>query len=150
MNAIAEQFEHLNTNTLVRGVIGGLVGTVAFTLMGLYGAPDIIGQTMDVADLLAPALGGSHTLGMIAHFGAGTFIFPAAYLMFGLPALPGPAWLRGALFLIFVYLTAMLFVMPVLGHGLFLGSLPKAVVALMGHLVHGVIMGQIIGIPDHE
>ena len=102
------------------------------------------------AALIAPMLGGSHTVGVVAHFVIGTFVFPIAYLILGIRKLPGPAWLRGALFLIPVYLTAMVVVIPILGQGLFFGSPPKAMVALMGHVVFGLVMGAIIGKPVNE
>jgi len=58
--------------------------------------------------------------------------------------------MRGALFLIPVYLVAMVVVIPVLGQGLFFGSPPKAMVALMGHVVFGLVMGAIIGKPANQ
>jgi hypothetical protein len=142
--------ENIVKAKLVRALIGGFAGTLVFTLMGLFLAPKIIGQPMDVAALMAPMLGGSHTAGVIAHFVTGTVVFPIAYLIFGIRTLPGPAWLRGALFLIPVYLVAMAVVMPFLGQGLFFGSPPKAMVALMGHVAFGLVMGAIIGKPDGE
>ena len=39
---------------------------------------------------------------------------------------------------------------PILGQGLFFGSLPKAMVALMGHIVFGLVMGAIIGRPANQ
>jgi hypothetical protein len=42
----------------------------------------------------------------------------------------------------------MVVMMPILGQGLFFGSPPKAMVALMGHVVFGLAMGAIIGKPD--
>ena len=131
----------------VRALIGGFVGTVVFTLMGKFLAPQIIGQPMDVAALLAPIFSGSHTAGGIAHFVNGSVVFPIAYLILGLRYLPGPAWLRGASFLILLYLVAMVVIMPILGHGFFFGSLPKAMVALMAHIAFGLCMGTIIGRP---
>jgi hypothetical protein len=121
-----------------------------FTLMGLFVAPNVIGQPMDVAALMAPMLGGSHTAGVIAHFVTGTIVFPIAYLLLGIRILPGPAWLRGVLFLIPLYLVAMAVVMPILGQGFFFGSPPKAMVALMGHVVFGLVMGATIGKPDDK
>jgi hypothetical protein len=142
--------ENIVKAKLVRALVGGFLGTLVFTAMGLFLAPKIIGQPMDVAALMAPMLGGSHTAGVIAHFVTGTVVFPIAYLIFGIRTLPGPAWLRGALFLIPVYLVAMAVVMPFLGQGLFFGSPPKAMVALMGHVAFGLVMGAIIGKPDGE
>ena len=49
-----------------------------------------------------------------------------------------------------VYLVAMVVVMPILGQGLFFDDPPKAMVALMGHIVFGVLMGAIIGKPDNR
>ena len=148
MNDAIAQSESLVKEKLVRALAGGFVGTVIFTLMGKFLAPHVIGQPMDVAALMAPMLGGSHTVGVIAHFVIGTAIFPIAYLVLGIRKLPGPAWLRGALFLLPVYLVAMVVMMPILGQGLFFGSPPKAIVALMGHVVFGLVMGTIIGKPD--
>ena len=147
MNGLVAQTENLVKAKLIRALIGGFVGTVVFTLMGLFVAPNVIGQPMDVAALMAPMLGGSHTAGVIAHFVTGTVVFSIAYLIFGLRYLPGPAWLRGGIFLIPLYLVAMAVIMPILGQGFFFGSPPKAMVALMGHIVFGLCMGAIIGRP---
>ena len=132
---------------LIRALVGGFVGTVVFTLMGKFIAPHVIGQPMDVAALMAPMLGGSHAVGVIAHFVTGTVVFPIAYLILGLRYLPGPGWLRGIIFLIPLYLVAMVVIMPILGQGFFFGSPPKAMVALMGHVAFGLCMGAIIGRP---
>jgi hypothetical protein len=131
----------------IRALVGGFVGTVVFTLMGKFLAPQVIGQPMDVAALLAPIFGGSHTAGAIAHFVNGTVLFPIAYLVLGIHYLPGPGWLRGAIFLIPLYLAAMVVIMPILGHGFFFDSPPKAMVALMAHIAFGLCMGAIIGLP---
>ena len=133
---------------LVRALVGGFVGTLIFTMMGKFLAPHVIGQPMDVAALMAPMLGGSHVVGVIAHFIIGTVVFPIAYLIVGIRNLPGPGWLRGAIFLIPVYLVAMAVVMPILGQGFFFDNPPKAMVALMGHVAFGLAMGAIIGKPD--
>jgi hypothetical protein len=143
---IITTIELIKTNW-IKALIGGFVGTVVFTLMGKYLAPQVIGQPMDVAALLAPIFGGSHTAGVIAHFVNGTVVFPIAYLILGFRYLPGPAWLRGAIFLILLYLVAMVVIMPILGHGFFFGSPPRAMVALMAHIVFGLCMGAIIGRP---
>ncbi len=147
MNTQVEQAESILKSKLLRALVGGFVGTVLFTLMGMFLAPKVIGQPMDVAALIAPLLGGSHTAGVIAHFITGTIVFPIAYLVLGIRWLPGPGWLRGALFLIPLYLGAMVVVMPFLGQGLFFDNGPKAMVALMGHIVFGLSMGAIIGRP---
>ena len=150
MNSPVAHIEPLVKEKLIPALVGGFVGTAIFTMMGKFLAPHVIGQPMDVAALMAPMLGGSHTAGVIAHFVTGTVVFPIAYLILGYRKLPGPAWMRGALFLIPVYLVAMVVVIPVLGQGLFFGSPPKAMVALMGHVVFGLVMGAIIGKPANQ
>ena len=150
MAILVAQTETLVKEKLIRALAGGFLATVVFTLFGLFVAPNVIGQQMDVAALMAPMLGGSHTAGVIAHFVAGTVVFPIAYLILGIRNLPGPAWLRGAIFMIPVYLVAMAVMMPILGQGFFFGSLPKAMVALVGHVVFGLVMGAIIGKLDGE
>ena len=147
MNIQVEQAESLVKSKLPRALIGGFVGTVLFTLMGMFVAPKVLGQPMDVAALIAPVLGGSHTVGVIAHFVTGTIVFPIAYLVLGIRWVPGPGWLRGALFLRLLYLGARVVGMPILGQGLFFDSAHKAMVALMGHIVFGLSMGAIIGRP---
>ncbi|GAF93654.1 unnamed protein product, partial [marine sediment metagenome] len=91
MHGLVAQTENLVKEKLVRALAGGFIGTVVFTLMGLFVAPNVIGQPMDVAALMAPILGGSHTAGVIAHFVIGTVAFPIAYLILGVRYLPGPS-----------------------------------------------------------
>lgn len=133
---------------LSKALLGGFIGTILFSIMGKYLAPHIIGQPMDIAAILAHMMGGSYTLGVMAHFMIGTVVFPIAYLILGLNNLRGSGALRGAIFLFFIYLVAMIVVMPMMGLGMFFDSLPKAMVALMGHLVFGLTMGAIIGKPN--
>jgi hypothetical protein len=81
MNTQVAQAENIVKSKLLRAFVGGFVGTVLFTLMGMFVAPKVIGQPMDVAALIAPVLGGSYTAGVIAHFVTGTILFPIAYLV---------------------------------------------------------------------
>ena len=61
MNTQVAQAENIVKSKLLRAFVGGFVGTVLFTLMGMFVAPKVIGQPMDVAALIAPVLGGSYT-----------------------------------------------------------------------------------------
>ena len=94
-------------------------------------APMIIGHPMDVAKMLGPLTGGSYALGMLAHFMLGTIMFPFLYMLV-VRYLPGAGALRGALFMVPIYLIAAVVMMPMLGHPLFFGSAPPAMVSLMG------------------
>ncbi len=138
---------NFNTSHVVRALIGGFLGTLAFTLMGKFIAPHIIGHSMNVAAIIAHMMGTSDNIGLIMHFMVGTIVFPLAYLLLGYKHLPGSSWLRGILFLIPIYLIAMIVVMPMAGKGLFFNSVPMSMVALMGHIVYGFILGLVVGKP---
>ncbi len=133
---------------LLRAILGGFIGSIVFTLMGKFVAPIMMGHPMDVAALMAPALGGSHIAGVVAHFATGTIAYPIGYLLTVFHWVPGPAAIRGIIFGICAYLVAMMVVMPALGHGLFLGAAPKAMVALVAHIVFGAILGGVTGKPS--
>ncbi len=91
MNTYSLQTKTLVKEKLPKALLGGLIGTVVFTLMGQFMAPQIIGQPMDVAAMIAPLLGGSHMLGVVAHFINGIVVYPIAYLLFGISKMPGAA-----------------------------------------------------------
>lgn len=148
MNAYSTDTGSYVKSHLLKALLGGFAGTLAFTMMGKFIAPLMIGHAMDVAAILAPLFNGSRLDGMIAHFALGTIAFPLTYLVLAARRLPGPAALRGVIFLLFVYLFAMTVVMPAIGQGLFLDSMPRAMVALMGHMVFGVILGSVVGKPE--
>ncbi|PSU58840.1 DUF6789 family protein [Photobacterium phosphoreum] len=137
----------ISTGNVVKALVGGFLGTLAFTLMGKFLAPHLIGHSMDVAAIIAHMLGTSESIGLMMHFMVGTIVFPIGYLLMGYSRLPGSGWLRGLLFLIPIYLIAMTVVIPMAGKGLFFHSMPMSMVALMGHMVYGIILGAIVGTP---
>ena len=49
-----------------RAVVGGLVGTIAMTLLMLFVAP-MMGVHMDIAKSLAALMGSSHAVGLAVH-----------------------------------------------------------------------------------
>lgn len=138
---------NISTGNVVKALVGGFLGTLAFTLMGKFLAPHLIGHSMDVAAIIAHMLGTSESIGLMMHFMVGTIVFPIGYLLIGYSRLPGSGWLRGLLFLIPIYLIAMTVVIPMAGKGLFFHSMPMSMVALMGHMVYGIILGAIVGTP---
>jgi uncharacterized membrane protein YagU involved in acid resistance len=133
---------------LARAIAGGFLGTLVFSVMGKFGAPIMIGHPMDIAALMAPVLGGSYMAGVIAHFVTGSIVFPVAYMLTFLHWAPGPAAIRGVIFGLCAYLGAMIVVIPALGHGLFFGSAPTAMAALIAHIVFGAILGGVTGKPE--
>lgn len=142
--------DNISTGNVVKALVGGFLGTLAFTLMGKFLAPHLIGHSMDVAAIIAHMLGTSESIGLMMHFMVGTIVFPIGYLLIGYSRLPGSGWLRGLLFLIPIYLIAMTVVIPMAGKGLFFHSMPMSMVALMGHMVYGIILGLVVGTPKNN
>jgi uncharacterized membrane protein YagU involved in acid resistance len=128
-----------------RAVVAGLVATLVMTAVGVWVAPMMGIPAMNPADMLAGAMGGSIVLGWLGHLMIG-IILAIGYTIVA-PSLPGPGWLRGALYGIAPWLLAQLVVMPMMGMPVFSGSAAMAIGSLIGHLVYGAVVGAIYGAP---
>jgi uncharacterized membrane protein YagU involved in acid resistance len=136
-------------SALPRAVIGGLAGTVVFTLMMRFLAPEMIGHPMDIAAVLATFTGLGTSAGVVMHFLLGTLGFAIGFVIVG-PYLPGPGWLRGVIFMTAIWFLAGLIAMPILGVGLFFGGAKEAMAAFFGHVVLGAILGMVARLPDQS
>ena len=134
-------------SVLPRAIIGGLAGTVVFTLMMRFLAPEMIGHPMDIAAVLGAFTGLGTSAGVVMHFLLGTLGFAIGFVIVG-PYLPGPGWLRGIIFMAAVWFLAGLIAMPILGVGLFFGGIKEAMAALFGHAALGAILGMVARLPD--
>ena len=134
-------------SALPRAIIGGLAGTVVFTLMMRFLAPEMIGHPMDIAAVLGTFTGLGTSAGVVMHFLLGTLGFAIGFVIVG-PYLPGPGWLRGVVFMAAVWLLAGLIAMPILGIGLFFGGAKEAMAALLGHVALGAVLGMVARLPD--
>ena len=137
------------TSALPRAIGGGLAGTVVFTLMMKFLAPEMIGHPMDIAAVLGTFTGLGTPAGMLMHFLLGTLGFAIAFVIVG-PYLPGPGWLRGVTFMTVIWFLGGLIAMPVLGVGLFFGGAKEAIAALFGHVALGAILGIVTRLPDRS
>ena len=136
-------------SALPRATIGGLIGTLVFTLIMKFLAPEMIGHPMDIAAVLGTFTGLGTSAGVVIHFLLGTIGFAIGFVIVG-PYLPGPDWLRGVIFMTAIWLLAGLIAMPVLGVGLFFGGAKEAIAALFGHGALGAILGMIARLPDRS
>lgn len=127
-----------------RATLAGLVGTAAMTALMLM-APAMGLPAMDIGRMLGSMMGGSDVLGWTAHFMIGA-VLAIAYAGFFAPRLPGPAPLRGMLYGLLPWLAAQGVVVPMMGAGLFSGSIAAAGGSLMGHLVYGAVLGLLYGV----
>ena len=132
---------------LPRAIIGGFAGTVVFTSMMKFLAPEVIGHPMDIAAVLGKFTGLGTSAGAVMHFLLGSLGF-AIGLVIVSPYLPGPGWLRGVVFLAAIWFLAGLIAMPVLGVGLFFGGIKEAAAALVGHVALGAVLGMVARLPD--
>lgn len=129
-----------------RMALGGVAGTIAMTVVGLFGAPMMGMPPMNPAEMLAGAMGGNMALGWAGHFMIG-IILAAAYAAVAASMIPGPPPVRGAVFSLAPWLAAQLMVMPMMGMPLFSGSMAMAMGSLVGHIVYGAVLGAIYGEP---
>ena len=136
-------------SALPRAIIGGLGGTVVFTLMMRFLAPEMIGHPMDIAAVLAAFTGLGMSAGVVMHFLLGTVGFAIGFLIVG-PYLPGPGWLRGVTFMTGVWFLGGVIAMPILGVGLFFGGAKEAMAAFFGHVALGAILGMVARLPDRS
>jgi uncharacterized membrane protein YagU involved in acid resistance len=134
---------------LPRAIIGGFVGTVVFTLMMTFLAPEMLGHPMDIAAVLGAFTGLGKPAGVVMHFLLGTVGYAIGFVIVG-PYLPGPGWLRGVIFMTAIWFLAGLIAMPILGVGLFFGGVKEAIAALIGHVALGAILGSIARLPDRS
>ena len=119
-----------------RVIIGGVLGTLVMTAVGVYVAPMMGIPQMNPADMLAGQMGGIAALGWAGHLMIG-IVLAFVYATVAVTRLPGPAWARGALFSLAPWLMAQVLVMPMMGMGVFSGSATLAAGSLIGHLVYG-------------
>ncbi len=128
---------------LTKALIAGLVGTAAMTGMSVYGAPMMGMAPMNPAEMLSGQMGGSLSMGWAAHVMIG-IVLAIVYAAVA-TRLPGPPVMRGALFGVAPWLMAQVVVMPMMGMGLFSGSMMMAGGSLVGHLIYGGVVGLVYG-----
>ena len=124
-------------------IMAGIIGTIAMTLVGVFGAPMMGLAPMNPAAMLAGAMGGMVALGWLAHFMIGV-VFAFGYVL-AAPYLRGPGAARGATYALAPWLMAQLAVMPMMGMPIFSGSVMVAMGSLIGHVVYGLVVGAILG-----
>ena len=128
-----------------RAVIGGVIGTLVMTAVGLWIAPMMGLPRMNPAEMLAGQMGGNIALGWAAHLMIGV-ILALVYVLVA-PFLVGPPAVRGAIYGIAPWLVLQIAVMPMMGSPVFSGSVALAMGSLLGHLIYGAVLGAVYGSP---
>lgn len=128
-----------------KAILAGVVGTIVMIVMSVKIAPMMGMPPMNPAEMLAGQMGGNMMMGWAAHFMVG-IILAVIYALVA-SRLPGPPAVRGALFGVAPWLLAQAVMMPMMGMGMFSGSMMMAGGSLVGHLVYGAVIGLVYGAP---
>lgn len=105
-------FQSLNPG---RAALAGLIATIVMTML-MYGMPLFGLPTMDLLGSLghlAP-VGSPYLVGGLIHLVNGVAL-ALIYAAFVAPVLPGPRWMRGALFSLLPWLFALVALAPIMG-----------------------------------
>jgi hypothetical protein len=129
-----------------KGLTAGFVATLVLSAIMIAKSAAGLAPQLNAIHMLAGILGSDLAGGWIAHFVIGTIFWGVLYALLD-PSLPGPHWLRGAIFSIGPWLLMMIAIMPVAGAGFFGMHIgPEAPVAtLILHIVYGVVLGATYG-----
>ncbi len=130
-----------------RAIVAGVIGTIAFDLVGLA----LTGKFWDVPALLASKLVGDGALpvGVATHYGIGALL---AVIYAGVaPSLWGPRWARALTFITAQTVFGVwLFMLPLLGAGplgLKAGAL-MPVISLLRHWAYAVPLALLVSVDD--
>ncbi len=141
-----DNVENLNYRKIV---IAGVAGTLAFTVFRMLG--QMVGlPPMDMGKMLGtmnPMMALPYWMGWMMHFVIGT-ILTFIYALFLMDKLPSKGWAQGMIYSLFPWLVMSLMLAPMMGMGLFGGSMGAGIGGLLGHLAYGATMGYIMARPD--
>jgi uncharacterized membrane protein YagU involved in acid resistance len=129
---------------IMRVIGAGVFATLVMTAVAVFVAPMMGMPPMNPAEMLAGQMGGMIALGWIGHLMIGVTL-ALIYATLVAPQLPGPPVERGMVFSLAPWLLAQLAVMPMMGMGVFSGSMQLAMGSLIGHLVYGAVLGSVVG-----
>jgi hypothetical protein len=140
--------EHLKAIPITSGIVAGFVATVVLSAVMLMKHSMGLMPELDPIAMITAATGAtSPAIGWIAHFVIGSIFWGIGFAIVS-PYLPGPYWLRGAIFAVGAWLVMMIVMMPMAGAGVFgLGlSMMTPMATLVMHVVFGLVLGGVYGL----
>ena len=146
---MAGTLERSKENVLTRwkrGLLGGFLAFLVFNILVFHVSPKFLGEPLDVA-LAMSVFHVGFTAADVIRFLVGSVAFPLLYLAVFLPLVPLAPALRGLLFGGLLWLLVGMVVTPEAGVGWFFGGMEPALLALMTHLIYGLILGLVVGPP---
>lgn len=126
------------------GILAGLTATLAVSGLLLGQSAMAITPQLDVPSMLGGLMETGPSGGWLAHLAIGSIAWGGLYGHLEERMSTGRPWLTGTLFASGIWLSVMLFVMPLAGHGL-LGlrlGVDAVVVTFAMHVAYGLILGR--------
>ena len=135
---------------LTKGMEAGFAATILITVLLFIQKQIGLSPEFDLITMAMLAVGGDAILGWAFHFFVGGVLWGLGFAVFS-PHLPGPHWLRGAIFGVFAWLCMMAVFLPMIGFGLFAAGMGPtiAVASLVVHLIFGLTMGEVYHLLVH-
>ncbi|MBS0418056.1 MAG: hypothetical protein JSR66_10105 [Proteobacteria bacterium] len=134
-----------------RALLAGLIATVVLSVLMVLKQMMHLMPELNPISMMSNMMGAPLLVGWVAHFMIGTLLWGLLYA--GLQRLlPGPGWIRGALFATGAWLVMMIALMPMAGAGLFglnLGMMAP-IATLMLHWIYGAVSGAVYEGSEHE
>ncbi len=140
------RFGRIDMNNIVKGVLGGLVGTVVMSALMLMKSAMGLMPQLDVIHMLSGMMGVSAAIAWVIHFMIGAIwgaLFALSYR-----AIPGASSVvKGMLFGVGAWLLMMVMVMPMAGAGFFgmVMGVMAPMMTLLLHIIFGAVMGLVYG-----
>lgn len=136
-----------NAEKYGKGLVAGLAATVVLSaIMMMKQAMGLMPELNPIAMITKMAGSSTPLMGWMGHFVIGTVLWGLLYAALD-TKLPGPYWLRGAIFATGAWFIMMVMLMPMAGAGLFglsLGMMAP-VATLMLHWIYGAVLGGVYG-----
>jgi hypothetical protein len=130
---------------VTKGLESGFVATAVISVLLLIQQALGILPSFNLIDLAMTAAGTPNqiAMGWSVHFIVGVVLWGAGFAAFS-PHLPGPHWLRGAMFGVLTWLVMMILFLPTVGMPIFAAGLglPIPLFTLGLNLVFGVVLGE--------
>lgn len=137
----------MNSQTYIRTIVAGIIGTTAMTALALMG-PLMGMPEMKTGEMLAAFMGIPPTIGWIAHFMIGSILAVLYGVVFS-KIIPGTSLLKGAVYGVMPWLVLQVMLSPMMGSGFFSLRTPSPTLfllgSLMGHIMYGAVVGAVYG-----
>jgi|SRR5215467_9070722 len=135
---------------LPKGMEAGFAATVLITILLFIQKQLGLSPEFDLISMVTLIAGGDPILGWIFHFFVGGVLWGLGFAVFS-PRLPGPHWLRGAIFGVIAWLIMMVAFLPMVGFGVFAAGMGPTipVAAFVIHLIFGLTLGEVYHLLVH-